>query len=403
VNIRPHLPATLLLAFFVLGCPSEPKPDGQDDNDPTTSAGTTAAEGNAHADDRLQSQRYGQLWTEHRRPRQGLAAVYHDPEDAPELTDSYYDGDSEKDGSASAEAPPEPSNLPNDRSFSVGPANAGRLINGKALPLRGPYHRVLNRTARRNWYYGSDELLQLLEDAARRVAVKYTGSVLRVGNLSRREGGKIGPSVSHQSGRDADIGLFVTDLDNIPLDPGGFPRFDGVRGPLVDATGRYLFDVPRNWAFVEALVSHPRFRVQWIFLDTPLKAALLDYAIRTQAPAEAIAKVEQLIVRPQNSSPHADHYHIRIFCSDADTEYAGCRDYGPEWQWTRASRDLAQQTRDAWLERFLRGEETLNLGEEQNNEAPTLPAPVPAPSPASSPDQLPDPPTDIPIRFPISN
>ncbi len=336
-------------------------------------------------------------------PRLGPDVSWNDPEDDPELTDDYYSGNSESDGAAQGEALPRPklSGLPGARSFSIGPPNGGWLMRGQALPLRGRYHRVLPGTARRGWFYGTDNLVKLLVEAATRVGEAHPPAVLRVGNLSRRQGGKIAPSVSHQSGRDADIGLYCTDLDDNPVDPAGFPKFDGSRGPLVDRTGRYLFDVKRNWTFVAALLESKRVRIQWVFLDTPLKQALLDYAIRSGANAQTIDKVEKLTVRPRNSSPHANHYHIRIFCDEGDLEY-GCRDYGPEWSWVKEQRAARRRYLEDRVDRILKGEEKLSLEVGKGKDkAQAKGKGLDAAQPPNGPgiDDLPDPPTGVPLKL----
>lgn len=329
-------------------------------------------------------------------PRMGLDAIWDDPDDDPELTEDYYSGEAESDGANEA-APadrPDESTLPAGRSFSVGPPNGGWLIRGQALPLRGPHFRVLPGTARRKWIYGTDNLVRVLRVASAAVGKAHPPAVLRVGNLSRAQGGKITPSVSHQSGRDADIGLYCTDLDDNPVDPAGFPKFDGSRGPLVDRTGRYLFDVKRNWAFVEALLESKRVRMQWVFLDTPLKEALLDYAIRTGASSQSIDKAEKLIVRPRNSSPHANHFHIRIFCDEGDLEY-GCRDYGPEWSWVKEQRQARRQYLSGRVDRIMRGEEKLDLSEGGKGSS----GKKTTPKPGRGMDEMKDPPTGVDLKL----
>ncbi len=342
------------------------------------------------------------------RPRWLLDEAFIDPEDDPELTDEYFD--SVEEGTA-AEPPPRPQGLPGDRAFSVGPPNGGWLIGGKPMPARGARHRVLPGTLQRGWYFGTESLLGVLRRASEQVGKRHGGAPLRVGNLSRREGGKIAPSVSHQSGRDADLGIYATDLDGVSVDPGGFPKFDSTRGdPLVDTTGNYLFDVVRNWAFVEALLSDPQVEVQWIFLDDPLRDLLLDHGARTLANSELIKRAEKVIVRPRNSSPHANHYHIRVFCSPGDLEY-GCKDLGPEWEWVKEERAIADELLDRTVDDVMAGRKRLDLMNPEHPDAHTLRAPpinlapLPGSAPPSdlgpdpaSPLDLPDPPTDVPLR-----
>jgi penicillin-insensitive murein endopeptidase len=345
-------------------------------------------------------------------PRLGLASLHvvrgAAPDDDPELMDEYYAGLPEEDGGAvTTKPPPKPKGLPGNRSFSIGPPNAGWLMGGKEFPEVGPHHRVLNGTARRGWNWGTDRLVQVLTEGATAVGERYGGAPLRIGNLSRRGGGKIRPSVSHQSGRDADIGIYATNLDDESVDAPGFPKFNGADG-LLDTTGRYLFDVPRNWTFVSALLKSEKARIQWIFLDDPLKVALLDYAVRTRASHKLIARAEKVIMRPRNSSPHANHFHIRIFCTDGDLEY-GCKDYGPEWEWVKQQREVNRAILEDRVDRIMRGEVTLDLRADSPSiiingtevAEPGMPAAIPStpkPPRGRSPEDLPDPPTDIEFR-----
>jgi penicillin-insensitive murein endopeptidase len=302
------------------------------------------------------------MFSEDRRPRSGLDHPGDESLHVNHVQDDPYEGDDdeeemESDGAPDAVAPPIPSNLPTggNRSFSIGKANAGWLVNGKIMPLNGPHHRVLARPARRGWYYGTDELVDLLKRAAEAVARDEPGSILRLGNLSRPKGGNLGTSRSHQSGRDVDVGLYCTDLDGNIVDPRRFPKFDGSRGELVDTSGRYLFDIQRNWAFVEALLGDKNVRVQWIFLDRPLKQLMLDYAIRNERDPKVIEHAEKVVFRPPNSSPHANHFHIRLFCSQADMDH-GCRAYGPEWSWVKKARKQDDEKTSNLVDRVMKGD-----------------------------------------------
>lgn len=365
-----------------------------------------------------------------RRPGVDVDLSSFDPEDDPELVDDYFDA--VEDGQA-VEPPPRPTDLPGDRAFSIGAANGGWLIGGKPLALRGRHFRVLPGTAQRGWYFGTEALLGIIDRAASHVGKRHGGAPLRVGNMSRREGGKIAPSVSHQNGRDVDIGIYATDLDGQTSDPGGFPKFDGRLGnPVVDTTGDYLFDVARNWAFVEALLEDPGARVQWIFLDDPLEEILLDHAVRMRVNAELIARAEKVIVRPKNSSPHANHFHVRIFCNQGDLQY-GCKDMGPEWEWVEEARAVEDQLLESIVDDVISGRRQLDLFNPESEAPPAVdvtpgpndvfnapeirlpgtgqPGEIPFPPDgrramqgrdpggALSPDQLRDPPTDIQLNL----
>lgn len=251
------------------------------------------------------------------------------------------------------EEPPalQPSRLttvPGLHSRSVGTAQNGFLQGGVAV-RESPQLRLLPQTKRNGVYFGTAELASLLERSAAALAADHPGTVLRVANLSREHGGDIGPSVSHNSGRDADVMFFAADRYGSPQEPANFCHYDdnGVADhPPVDA-GRYEFDAARNWSLVRHWLSDPDVLVQWIFVSVPLRNQLLDHALRIGAPESLRKRAARVLVQPRDSSPHADHFHLRIACPPGDRPE--CLDGG-------ASSDLARQAQvDALLEMYHHG------------------------------------------------
>ena len=204
-------------------------------------------------------------------------------------------------------------------SKSIGTAQHGRLEGG--VPLQdSPNLLILPQTRRNALFFGTAELVALLQRSALAVALDWPGSVLRVGNVARQTGGDIGPSVSHNSGRDADVLFFAHDRLGTGQGPPNFCHFDdqGVAdGPPADA-GRYEFDAERNWALVRHWLTDPDVVVQWIFVAAPLRNQLLDVALRRAAPASLRLRAARVLVQPRDSSPHADHFHLRIGCPPGD-------------------------------------------------------------------------------------
>lgn len=176
--------------------------------------------------------------------------------------------------------------------------------------------------------YATPELIELLEEAAASVATRHPGPRLGVGNLSRRRGGRIRFSRSHQSGRDADLAFYVTDARGRTVEPRDFVK--------INARGRgrrdLRFDVERNWALVEALLSSERARIQWLLISRPLRRRLLAYAKATRVPAAILGRARRVLHQPRWALPHDDHLHVRIYCSPHDVA-RGCRDTGPRWPW----------------------------------------------------------------------
>ena len=171
-------------------------------------------------------------------------------------------------------------------------------------------------------------LFSVLSRASRIVGRKYPGSILEIGELSRRNGGRIASHLSHQNGRDADVGFYIVDLDGQPVRSPAYLRFEASGQCHDDPT--YRFDEQRNWAFVRALLDNPRYDVRQIFVYAPLRARLLAYAAKVGAPLDIRSKAAAAMMQPANAQPHDDHFHIRISCP-ADQIDMGCLDR-PLWQ-----------------------------------------------------------------------
>src|SRR5690348_3755680 len=94
------------------------------------------------------------------------------------------------------------------QSRSLGHAWDGWLLRGvKVKP--GPHLRYVTEYVHSNNFYGTWQLVQLLERAAFGVARRSPGAQLSVGELSASGGGDLPGHASHESGRDADIGFYI--------------------------------------------------------------------------------------------------------------------------------------------------------------------------------------------------
>jgi penicillin-insensitive murein endopeptidase len=249
-----------------------------------------------------------------------------------------------------------PGLLTDGSSVSFGTTSTGALRNGTTLPLRGDGYVVPKRWRERKRNYGTDEIVELLVRAARRVSYQHRGSLLGVADLSPRGGGPTPEHRSHRSGRDADLILYYTDLDGKPVRPDEMVNFDDkglsvqpaslptslptmgtaqptaapsaaslpTDGPPVPTAPRKL-DLDRNWALVRALVLDPKVSVQWIFLGRPIAKLLLTHARRSREPAYIIERAATVM---QHAHSHMDHIHVRVFCAPSDRGL-GCVDRGP--------------------------------------------------------------------------
>jgi penicillin-insensitive murein endopeptidase len=188
---------------------------------------------------------------------------------------------------------------------SIGFPNKGSLVGGKRLETSETLH------ASREHRWGLPILVGLIERAAARVADKHPGAILVVGDLSRESGGEIKGHDSHESGRDVDLGFylskdgepFITE-EHLVIDREGSARSkSGVR-----------FDDARNWTLVESLLLDRDARVMQIFVSYHLRTRLMREARRANASAEALERARAVLVAPRTGQRHDDHFHVRIRC-----------------------------------------------------------------------------------------
>lgn len=215
------------------------------------------------------------------------------------------------------------------RSRSTGYPWDGQLIRGQKV-RESKFLRYLPEDAPGGRFYGTTQMAQLIERAARKVAGRYPGSKLSIGELSSAQGGDIDGHRSHESGRDADIGFYVKGPNGRPVAYHAFVPFTASgrgQGPHADLR----FDDARNWELVAKLVSDPDARVQYIFVARAIKNRLMREAVRRKAPANVIERAEAVMVEPARGNPHRSHFHVRIYCAQSDRPT--CRDVAPFWAW----------------------------------------------------------------------
>ena len=223
-----------------------------------------------------------------------------------------------------------PSPLTPAKSGSVGLPHRGTLSFGARLPSAGRGFARLRNDERR---YGTPRLIGAIERAAGVVADARRGSVLVVGDVSVDHGGRLLPHLSHRTGRDADLLLYVSTLDGAMVTSPGFVHFepDGLAWDPIHK--RFLrFDVAREWLLIKSLVTDDDARVQWIFLNHALEPMLIEWARAKGEPAETIRRAEQVLLEPHPGGVHDDHTHVRVACAD-DEIARGCEPNGPDRAW----------------------------------------------------------------------
>ncbi len=243
--------------------------------------------------------------------------------------------------------------LSDDTSFSRGPSRYGALHNPARLPVAGQGFWIPPIWSDRGLNFGVDELVAMLVYTGRRLHMKDENLVLSIGDLSRARGGRSPWHRSHQTGRDVDLLFFVRDHEDNSVRSQAMFKHDseGKQKGASTETEVHQFDVRANWYVVEALLENPVAEVQYIFIQDDLRQMLLDYASMSGVAPGLIAKAALILMQPNDSAPHDDHMHVRIFCPKEDLR-SGCRDFG-QMRWHK--RDYKYERR---IER-LPGMDTL--------------------------------------------
>ena len=226
-----------------------------------------------------------------------------------------------------------PSDLEPNPSVSVGYPNRGLLRFGIRIN-DGKDYRV--KVGSENARHGTGELVRLIESAAQEVAFRYPRAQLTVGDISRPGGGRFRPHVSHQSGRDVDIGFYLLDRRSTPVNEHLFVRLNN-KGMGIQWGSLYKFDAARNWALIESLLSQPTTDVQHIFVSNTVKRLLLRQAVKEGANPEVLMRATRVITQPHHGAPHRSHFHIRIYCADDDRPI--CKDRPPFYAWRQQAED----------------------------------------------------------------
>lgn len=194
-------------------------------------------------------------------------------------------------------------------SLSVGSPAGGWQLRAKKLR---PTQHLFIKDGHRNAVYGHPALVLMLHRTAQQMAREARGAVLVVGDLSAEFGGPLPGHHSHQSGRDADVGFFVTDAQGHPQRLDHFVAFDG-SGRAKDGSG-LEFDDYRNWLMVQMWLKDARAEVKYVFVSRPLRLRLLSFAKARPAFAGYAKNAATLLRQPSNSTAHDDHFHVRIAC-----------------------------------------------------------------------------------------
>ncbi len=205
----------------------------------------------------------------------------------------------------------------------------GHLVRGMRLAESSHVHHV-EEYLEHDRFFGTWQLVQLMQRAATAVAEQHPGAKLSVGELSAENGGLIIGHHSHRNGRDIDVAFYLKDDDGNPAAAPTFLRMSAHGNGHY--AGRALhFDDERNWAMLAKLVSDDDARVQFVFVARTLQWRLVSYAKRIGAPDWLIARARAVMIEPSSGNRHQTHFHVRIYCPADDRP--SCQDKPPYFPW----------------------------------------------------------------------
>ncbi|MCR9161486.1 MAG: penicillin-insensitive murein endopeptidase [Nannocystaceae bacterium] len=199
---------------------------------------------------------------------------------------------------------------------SSGPRAKERLVGGVQLPEGTGYIRRRPGNA-----WGKAAVIHSIVAAIERYhAGTPRAPVVRIGDISRKSGGPLGNHLSHQGGRDIDVGYI----------------FD-------DGSGRKELDVAHSWALVKAFTEDANLKV--IFADYGVQGLLYEHALSIGEDPELL---DELFEYPNRGSSnaviyhwrgHARHFHVRYrrdsSIQDTCTELPGTLVIDREGTWAR--------------------------------------------------------------------
>jgi penicillin-insensitive murein endopeptidase len=179
-------------------------------------------------------------------------------------------------------------------SMSVGYPNSGALVNGEPMPT-GEQWQVLHPANA----FGTHETISYLIHCVQKVNATFPDTPpMFIGDLGARRGGHLFPHVSHQSGRDVDVGYYYVE---------GGHWYDRARADNLDRA--------RTWTFVRALITETD--VELILIDRSVQRLLRSYAA---SAGEDTAWLDQIFEGSETARPiirhakgHATHIHVRFY------------------------------------------------------------------------------------------
>ncbi len=178
----------------------------------------------------------------------------------------------------------------------------GFLKNPIALMSTDTYKTREAKNPKRGRNFGLPEMIAAIKQAIDDVNRVHPNSKrLVIGDLSRINGGFFPPHLSHQSGRDADIGYYTK---------------GSYQPEYLQKIGPHQLDVERTWTFLHSFLKDDK--VKYVFMDHRLQKPLYRYLKNELKLSPSL--LSKYISYPRRKGGiirhlkgHADHIHVRFY------------------------------------------------------------------------------------------
>ncbi len=186
-------------------------------------------------------------------------------------------------------------------SLSIGYPYAGALFNSAQMP-KSKYWEIIN--PRESW--ATQETINYLTTSIKNVHKQFPNSPkIYIGDISDKNGGWLGRHISHQSGRDVDLGWY----------------YKNGSGRWWKHATRHNLDVARTWALIRTLFTETD--VELILINRSVQKMLYQYAMGIGEDPEWLNNIFQYpgwkgsqgIIR--HARGHSTHMHIRFYNPEA--------------------------------------------------------------------------------------
>lgn len=190
------------------------------------------------------------------------------------------------------------------RSSPFGTHNQGKLKKGKSIAdLILRYPKQIASISPSEFQYATDEMREMIEGIAR----WNEGTPILIGDISKREGGRIAQHVAHQRGLDVDIAYIPEKIGQtghrVEKFHNRFPEnFLGSQGLNSN------FSLKENFRLFAYLTRH--FEIRTIWVNKIIYESMMIYR-PSSVPEDDQELVRSLLNFDQS---HADHFHVRLSC-----------------------------------------------------------------------------------------